>query len=230
MTSSTTTYWLIAALVCIPALIYFERTEFTTWTSPLLFASFEPSLARHTPRVSEGTFLPPVVTASRTLSPADGPVIITQSTQIPAGVTVTIQPGTQVFFNEFATLNVAGALNAVGSVAQPIYFQTNEVHPSNQAWGGIVFAATGLGHLTHVRLTDASPGITCVDRSRATVRSTTILRGSLGFFNASATCQLFDTTINSSHDGVVLTAAAPDLDPSTSVRAPRSLIARPVAD
>lgn len=227
MTYSSATYVLIAAMCCVPLFIYFERTAGTTWTRPLLYASFEPEISRHTPRASTGTFLPETITASRTLGPADNPVIITKPTQLPAGVTVTLAPGTRLVFNEFASLQVLGTLRAVGSATQPIYFQSNELHPDNQVWNGLLFAPQSNATLAHVRLEDASPGITCLANSRVTVRFAQILRGSLGVFNASAACRVFDSLITTSRDGTVAIGAAPDPDRSNTITAPRFSATRP---
>ena len=199
---------LTIALLCIPLLIQLERTLPHTWSERLLLPRFEAEVARHTPRHASGTFLPPVIMASRTLTPADNPILITKQTHISAGATLTLTPGTQVFFHEFASLIIDGTLQATGTAAAPIYLRTNELHPLNQVWSGMTLTATGSGSLQHVQIEDASPGINCVPGSRLTAQELTILRGSMGIFTQSAACQFADTIINGARDGIVASGVA----------------------
>lgn len=220
------TLLLCVALLCIPAFILFERKEFTTWTSPLLLPAFEPTIARHTPRHATGTFLPPIIHQSRTLGPADNPVIITTATQVPAGVSLTLLPGTHLFFHEFASLTVAGNFQAQGTAQTPIQLHTNELHPTNQTWGGLLFTASGRGDIAYTTITDASPALSCLPQSHVAARVVTILRGSLGLFTASANCQVTASTINGARDGVVVVGAGLLPDASNDISARRTNVVR----
>ncbi len=54
---------------------------------------------------------------------AESPYVITSDLSIPAGVTLTIEPGVVVKFgNQFTALEVSGTLSAVGTIESPIIF------------------------------------------------------------------------------------------------------------
>ncbi|GEM_PF-1805641 len=202
---------LTAGLLLVPVFIQFERSSGPTWTTRLLLPTFEAELARHTPRLSEGTFLPTTIAASRTLKPADNPVLITHPTQVAEGVTLTISPGTHLFFHEFSSLVVAGTLNAVGTPVQPITLQTNELHPLNQVWHGISVTPTGKATLTYLEIEDASPALSCLPTSHLGAEHITITRGSMGIFAASPTCAFADIIMTGIRDAVAAVGVTPPL-------------------
>ena len=68
--------------------------------------------------------------------------VIADSVYVPAGKTLTIQPGTIVKFNANKTLVVAGILSANGTSANPITFTQNTGSPSPGGWYGIEFQNT----------------------------------------------------------------------------------------
>lgn len=194
---------LTLGLLAVPLLIQVEREAPHTWQQRLILPLFEEEVARHTPRHVTGTFLPATIATSRTLTAADNPIIVTGPTRIAPGAVLTLAPGTQLFFHEFGSLVVAGDLVATGTAGQPISFLTNEQHPLNQVWGGITFTGKSVSRLAHVRIEDASPGISCLAGSRLHAQGVTILRGSMGIFTQSTTCQFIDTIVNGARDGIV---------------------------
>ena len=90
--------------------------------------------------------------------------IISNTARVPAGATLTIQPGTVIKFGFFAVeLRVEGTLNASGTTASPIVFtelrddiggDTNgdgsASRPNNGNWGRIEFVSGSTGALNHV--------------------------------------------------------------------------------
>ncbi len=89
---------------------------------------------------------------------------------VPPGVTLTIQAGTQIKFNDGYSLNVGGTLLADGTSAQPIRFMSN----TGGAWGRLFFDDSSLdartdltgtyqaGNLLRwVRVEGAASGIGC---------------------------------------------------------------------
>lgn len=202
---------LSACLLLVPLLIQFERSAGATWTTRLLLPTLEAELARHTPRLSEGTFLPATITVSRTLTAADNPVLFTHPTRVAEGVTLTISPGTHLFFHEFASLVIAGTLNAAGTSVQPITLQTNELHPLNQVWHGISVAKGGTATLAYLDFEDASPALSCLPASQLRAEHITITRGSMGVFAASPTCTFADTIMTGIRDAVAAVGITPPL-------------------
>ncbi|MFO0818661.1 MAG: RHS repeat-associated core domain-containing protein [Pirellulales bacterium] len=84
---------------------------------------------------------------------------VTGNIRVPAGKTLTIEPGTIIQFNSGTSLTVDGILKAVGTDAAPIYFTSpqdnsptgggNTASPGN--WGGITFNAdSDASRLEHI--------------------------------------------------------------------------------
>src|SRR6478735_4368841 len=73
---------------------------------------------------------------TETWTAAAGPFTVTSSATIPTGVTITIEPGTQVYLAASANLIVAsgGRLVAEGTEALPIDFSRV---PGGAAWGNL---------------------------------------------------------------------------------------------
>jgi len=65
----------------------------------------------------------------------DKTYIVTNNVGVAPGVTLTIQAGTNILFNDYTNLNVGGKLVADGSETQPIRFLSN----TGGTWGGIYF-------------------------------------------------------------------------------------------
>ena len=75
-----------------------------------------------------------------TWSPQEGPYIITGELNIPSGVSLTILPGTSVFFDPDAKMNINGRLIAEGSQYELIRF--TRTPGTKGTWGGLQFADT----------------------------------------------------------------------------------------
>ncbi|HYN89375.1 MAG TPA: hypothetical protein VER55_12640, partial [Ardenticatenaceae bacterium] len=75
------------------------------------------------PPPSGGTAVSGTITADTTWSPAGSPYKITGgSLTVADGVTLTIEPGVEVLFEQHRNLFVAGALSAIGTATNPITF------------------------------------------------------------------------------------------------------------
>ena len=66
----------------------------------------------------------------------DGPYVISGNVVVPQDATLTIKPGTTIFFEEDARLTVRGKLVATGSKYQPVHFTRQ---PGSNSWNGIQF-------------------------------------------------------------------------------------------
>lgn len=92
------------------------------------------------------------------------PYIISGVANVKDGTTLTIAPGTRVFFHKDARLNVEGSLIVNGLADNPIIFSGDRLEKiySNEPgqWNGIFIRKTGSGIIKHARIMNASVGIT----------------------------------------------------------------------
>lgn len=79
-----------------------------------------------------------------------------------AGVTLTIEPGAQIYFNSGSSLIINGTLSAIGTSSNSITFNRNG--PSG-TWGGIQFNSSSSGNLQYCTIQYASYGIYCYNSS-----------------------------------------------------------------
>jgi len=77
-----------------------------------------------------------VLPSDTTLTAAGGPWRVTSDLTVPAGITLTIEPGTTVFFDAGTTLTVNGRLVAEGTALRHIRLTST---PGSTGWGGISF-------------------------------------------------------------------------------------------
>ena len=87
-----------------------------------------------------GQALTGTISTDRTLTAAAGPYHVTGSVTVAPGATLTIQPGTSLFFSEGAQLTVNGRLVAEGNANNWIRFTREPNTTAN--WGGIQFSNT----------------------------------------------------------------------------------------
>jgi len=80
-----------------------------------------------------------------TWSEADAPFyVLQQDVEIPAGVTLDVAAGTEIWCEGNTRLTIGGSLIAAGSSTQQIAFQPNAAETSTPAlWNGIYFASSG---------------------------------------------------------------------------------------
>jgi len=99
---------------------------------------------------------------------------------IDPGVTLLIEPGTQIQFTDGTSLVVTGTLNATGDESNPITFTSSRIVGSTAyrgAWNTITFNATTDEKLTleHVKIEYAIHGVTIKSLKPAVVRNSHIL-------------------------------------------------------
>jgi lamin tail-like protein/CotH protein/Big-like domain-containing protein len=77
------------------------------------------------------------IAANTTWAASAGPFVVSGNLTVPAGVTLTIEPGTTIYFAQGASLTVSGRLVAQGTEARRIRFTRQP--GSAITWGGIRF-------------------------------------------------------------------------------------------
>jgi parallel beta-helix repeat protein len=89
-----------------------------------------------------------------------GSIVVEQDITIQSGDTLTIKPGTGIFFKPGATLKIYGHLEARGTDAFPIVFgRADSASHDNRFWNGIIVYSTGSFHLDHVQVNGARFGL-----------------------------------------------------------------------
>jgi hypothetical protein len=84
------------------------------------------------------------ITTDTTWTVANSPYIVTANVLVLEGVTLTIQPGVTVKFNNNTNLQVGGELIAQGTASNRITFTSNQASPAPDNWGGIQFLSTAI--------------------------------------------------------------------------------------
>ncbi len=151
---------------------------------------------------------------------SDKTYIATCNIGIALGVTLTIQPGTEVRFNDTYGLNVGGTLLADGTADQPIRMVANGVN----GWRGIRFddasvdaQADAEGHylsgnlLRHVLIEDSTSGINVLSATpylaHLNLDATTVVSQSISGSLGATPLWLMDSTVSGAETAVSLAGA-----------------------
>lgn len=97
------------------------------------------------------------ITTNTTLSKGDW--FFENSITVSSGVSLTIQPGSNINFKNGASLLVNGALNATGTSSSPINF--NFLSPNSTTENGIQINSGATASITHCNITNAYCGVRC---------------------------------------------------------------------
>jgi hypothetical protein len=182
--------------------MWIELTSSTLWGQRLLIPNISNTPDLHTPRFAEGYFLPPIISKDTVIDPEKNPVVLTGTVHISPNTTLTLKPGVQIFANEFATLIVDGTLISQGTAKNKVTFITNEQHPDNQNWAGIIVNPDGKAQISNNDINNASPGISCIGSSQVNIDSTFITDGSTGIFSTSPNCTVNKSRITVTRNGI----------------------------
>ncbi len=108
-----------------------------------------------------------------TLDAASGPWFVTNDVTVPAGVTLTIEPATTVYFNNNARLTIYGRLVAEGTKFERI--QLTRLPYSSSTWDGLHFNSTEYNHLAFLDMEYSSLDDESIrlDNSRLSINNVT---------------------------------------------------------
>jgi len=88
---------------------------------------------------SSQVFVGGELTQNTTFSKVNNPYIVFQELIVPEGITLTIEPGTELLFSSDTRLLVQGTIVAQGSVTDSIRMMLNLQIPNQSLWNGVVF-------------------------------------------------------------------------------------------
>lgn len=176
------------ALVLSPALFWLQQATPEVFTQRLFLPQLLPVLDRHTPRYPASAYLAPVISSNQTIPAAASPIILTGTTRVAKGATLTIAAGTTIYAAEFATLTIDGTLITQGTKDQPVIFSTNEQHEANQLWNGLVLNPGSHSDLHHTTIEYAAPGVTCLKNSSVISDHLTIKNTKVPVFTEQPNC------------------------------------------
>ena len=156
-------------------------TALVLLTSVGLLISQAPALANsfaNQPKAAQTQFIPNStinsdITSDTTWDTAGSPYEVTDNISVHNGVTLTIDPGVEVIFDQYAGLTVNGSLIAIGTATQPITFTATSQNPG--WWDGVSIAGTDAAHLNsgssldYVTINYAGGGLADLDLSYASV-------------------------------------------------------------
>lgn len=121
------------------------------------------------------------ITTSGTLTSNErwyGTINLTSNVTVPSGLNLTIDPGSNVYSANGASLIVNGNLNAIGNSTQKIMFDRNSI---SGTWGGLIFNSGGTGNLQNCSIQNANNGIYLYNSSPQ-VSNTTISNCNTGIY------------------------------------------------
>lgn len=153
----------------------------------------------HTSRAQ--VFVGGTLTQNTTFAKANNPYIVTQELIVPPGLTLTIEPGTEVKFSSDTRLVVKGELIARGEVTDSIHFTLNQHFPNQSLWNGVVLD----GCITHfdaqlnyisgtivsfVSFYNSNYSITLAGNSQVLIQNCLIRKSSFGIYMNDATSSI----------------------------------------
>jgi hypothetical protein len=136
------------------------------------------------------------IAVNETWFAADNPHVITGNVTVNAGVTLTLEPGVEVYTNASRSLSVKGNLIAIGTAGQPILFTRN----TGSNWSYIYFNTNGSGTLDHCVIEYCSYGIYAASSAAINLTNATVRNATYGIYSVGTNamvvsdCQFQDNT------------------------------------
>lgn len=182
-------------LLAVPTLFVFQIKEGQTWQERLSIPNIEQLTSRHTPRFTTGTYLPSRITKDLVITKNQSPVLLANTVTVAPGTKLTIEAGTSIFANEFASLIIEGELVIRGTAQEPVLITTNELHTTNQVWNGISVVNKASAAIIYATIEYGYPNISCLQESTVEIKNSRLTHTSMGVFKESTACTLTNTRI-----------------------------------
>jgi len=109
---------------------------------------------------------------------ADNPHVVVGRVDINEGVTLTLEPGVEVYFNDNQRFWIEGVLAAVGTQGQEILFSLNDTPPRD--WHSLYFLGDSTGTLEHFIMEYSESGIYLATNGSVSVANGTIRNNTWG--------------------------------------------------
>jgi len=93
-------------------------------------------------KVNYATEISGSISSDMTLSASGNPYYVTSDLQVISGVTLTIEPGVELYFRNGSTLYIKGTLKAIGTASEKILF-TKDIDPTGNFYG-LIFTNTAV--------------------------------------------------------------------------------------
>lgn len=194
---------LLLVIIGLPFFAYVEHKQNSIWAKRLAIPQLVREPSFHTPRYSEGTYLPIIINKDVTIAPEDGPVLIAGVVTITPQGSLLIQAGTNVYVHEYGQIVNQGNIVIEGTKDAPVIFDTNETNEANQVWGGIIVSSSGKAIITNTIFTHASPAVSCLTGSHVSINNSTIRNANVGLYSETSSCILQNSRITAVRDAIV---------------------------
>ncbi|MCF8371935.1 MAG: CotH kinase family protein [Bacteroidales bacterium] len=128
----------------------------TNQTLPITLTGNAGYIARFAP--TGQCILPSEIKADTTLTMGCSPYLASGDIKVDSGVSLSIDPGVEIWFPENARLIIQGDLKVNGTQSQRVLFKANQDYGA-ESWGNLTFDnATDTSHLNYLELKDGSKG------------------------------------------------------------------------
>ena len=132
------------------------------------------------------------ITTNEIWTAAGNPHNVTANVIVNTGVTLTLEPGVEVYVNNNVQIQVYGMLVANGTAVDRITFDQG----GGSVWFGLRFLTTGSGSLTYCDIANASYGVSPSGSGTASLTNVDISDCTYGIYFTNGTLNLASTTVS----------------------------------
>jgi len=167
---------------------------------------------------SNSTYIGGLISFDTTWSAESSPYIVVDDIMVEQGVTLTIESGVEVRFDEGYELIVDGGLIAQGTHTKRITFTSNISSPTAGSWGGIRFRDSSVDSVSEVSYADiqyANEGVQCTYASPRIANSRIITTSGYGIRLDHGSPVISDNEILNTGNGMFLYYSHPSITGNT---------------